>query len=60
MDRDAIKVVSLGVFPGQFFQLSCRFEKFHNKILCGAEAADNLALDCELSENRDLCLGCDC
>ena len=60
MDRNAIKVVSLWVFTGQFLQLFCMFEKFHNKILCGGEAANNLASDCELSENRDLCLACDC
>ena len=60
MDRYAIKVVSLWVFTGQFFQIFCMFEKFHNKILCGGEAANNLALDCELSENRDLWLAYDC
>ena len=41
MDRYAIKV-GLWVFTGQFFQLFCMFEKFHNKMLCGEEAANNL------------------
>ena len=41
MDRYAIKV-GLWVFTGQFFQLFCMFEKFHNKMLCGGEAANNL------------------